>query len=201
LSFEATLRVKRIIDILASIVLLSFLSPILIVAAIAVKFTSNGPIIYAGRRWGAGESTFSCYKFRSMVIDQQAALKQHGLAEFGAEGQPLLHQADPRLTAVGAFLRKTSIDELPQLINVLFGQMSIVGPRPLPIAMLEQHGDFRRARGLVRPGITGLWQVRGRVKNVTTLAMVDDDLEYIRRLSLALDLYIIAKTFPRILGP
>jgi exopolysaccharide production protein ExoY len=201
LSFETTLRIKRIIDILASIVLLSFLSPILIAAAIAVKITSKGPIVYAGRRWGVGESTFPCYKFRSMVMDQQAALQQHGLAEFGPEGQPLLHTADPRVTAVGAFLRKTSIDELPQLFNVLLGQMSIVGPRPLPLVMLEKHEGFRRARGLVRPGITGLWQIRGRVKNVTTLAMVDDDLEYIRRLSLALDLYIIVKTFPRILGP
>jgi exopolysaccharide production protein ExoY len=195
------MRMKRIIDLVGGVLLLWLLSPILVAAAIAVRLSSPGPIIYAGRRWGFNGTTFACYKFRSMVVDQQTVLDQHGLAEFGEDGRPLLHQRDPRLTSVGAFLRKCSIDELPQLINVVLGQMSLIGPRPLAIGMLAGHDAFRVARSVVRPGITGLWQVRGRRKNVTALDMVDDDLEYIRRLSLALDAEIVLRTIPRVLGP
>jgi exopolysaccharide production protein ExoY len=200
-TFAATMRLKRIIDVSASLVLLTALSPILLAAAIAVRSTSSGPIFYSGKRWGFNESTFACHKFRSMVTDQQTALRQRGLAEFGDDGRPLLHDADPRLTSIGALLRKSSIDELPQLINVLRGEMSLIGPRPLAIGMLDQLADFRAARSVVRPGITGLWQVRGRTKNASALDMVADDLEYIRRFSLALDVDILWRTVPRILGP
>jgi exopolysaccharide biosynthesis polyprenyl glycosylphosphotransferase len=188
---------KRSFDLIGSMLLLTLLSPLLAVITLAVKLSSRGPIFYRSMRPGIGQLPFACLKFRTMYCDaeeHQAALEE--LNE--ASGALFKIREDPRLTPVGRFLRRFSLDELPQLINVLRGEMSLVGPRPLPERDFALLQDWHRKRYLVLPGITGLWQVSGRAE-LDFDDLVNLDFIYLERWSLALDLAIILKTIPAVL--
>ncbi|HVF94873.1 MAG TPA: sugar transferase [Sphingomonas sp.] len=195
---RAQFAIKRLLDVLGGGILLVILLPLIGIAAALVRLTSPGPAVYAGMRYGRGGIPFPCYKLRSMRIDQDAVMLASGLPATGDDGRPLLHARDPRVTPVGRWIRALSIDELPQLLNVVRGEMSLIGPRPLAISMLAPYPDFKDARSVVRPGITGLWQVRARQKNVGALDMMHDDLEYIDTYSLALDARIAVLTLRRL---
>jgi len=195
------LTIKRAIDIVVSLTAIIILSPVLVLTAILVKLTSQGPVFFVQKRLGLNKRMFNIYKFRTMVMDAEARLKElEHLNE--ADGAVFKIKKDPRITLVGAFLRKTSIDELPQLFNVLKGEMSLVGPRPLQVRdyeLFETHcGDWQRKRFSVRPGITCLWQIMGR-SSTTFDRWMELDLQYIRTWSLWLDLEILAKTVPAVL--
>ncbi|KQU48181.1 hypothetical protein ASG67_12660 [Sphingomonas sp. Leaf339] len=192
---------KRVIDVIAGVVLLIALAPFLMMVAVAVRMTSRGNAIYAGERYGLNNRRFPCLKFRSMRQDQDAVMRRSGLAMVGEDGRPLLHARDPRITRLGHWLRLLSIDELPQIVNVIRGEMSLIGPRPLALSMLDPFPQFAAARAVMRPGITGLWQVRARRKNVGALDMQADDLEYIANYSLLLDLKILFLTVNKIILP
>jgi exopolysaccharide biosynthesis polyprenyl glycosylphosphotransferase len=194
-----TLRLvaKRAIDIAVSSLLLIVLSPVFLAAYILVKLDSKGPAIFAQKRIGLNKRRFRIYKFRSMVANAeklQAQLESHN----EAQGPVFKIKHDPRITRVGRILRKTSIDELPQLFNVLIGDMSLVGPRPLPVR--DYNGfdnDWQRRRFSVRPGVTCLWQVSGR-SSVTFDQWMRLDMEYIDQWSLWLDMKILARTIPAV---
>ena len=195
------LAVKRALDIVVSSVAIIILSPVMLLAAILVKLTSPGPVFFVQKRLGLNKRMFHIYKYRTMVMDAEARLKDlEHLNE--ANGAVFKIRKDPRITLAGAFLRKTSIDELPQLFNVLKGEMSLVGPRPLQVRdyeLFETHcGDWQRKRFSVRPGITCLWQIKGR-SSTTFEKWMELDLQYIRTWSLWLDLEILAKTVPAVL--
>jgi lipopolysaccharide/colanic/teichoic acid biosynthesis glycosyltransferase len=200
-SLKRALAVKRVVDVLAGCALLLAVSPLVLLAAIAIKFSSRGPVFHLGKRCGLGEKQFTCLKLRTMCVDQDRVLAAKGLTNLGTGDRLLILKEDPRITKVGAVLRKFSIDELPQLFNVIRGEMSLIGPRPLVISMLENYPEIRSLRCAMRPGITGLWQVRNRSKNVSVLEMIDDDMEYIRTFHLGLDLKIAMLTLPKILEP
>jgi exopolysaccharide biosynthesis polyprenyl glycosylphosphotransferase len=187
---------KRTFDIVGSTLLLTLLSPLLLAITLAVKFTSRGPVLFHSMRRGIAQRPFACLKFRTMHSDAEE--RQADLEELNeADGALFKIRDDPRLTAVGRMLRRFSLDELPQLVNVLRGEMSLVGPRPLPerdYAMLE---EWHRKRYLVLPGITGLWQVSGR-SELDFDDLVHLDFIYLERWSLALDLTILLKTIPAV---
>ena len=182
---------KRLIDLIGASVALVLLSPVLIVAALAVKLYDGGPMVYRRRCVGC-DGDFDALKLRSMRVDADRYLEQHPelLAEFQRNYKL---DNDPRVTPVGAFLRKTSIDELPQLFNVLRGEMSLVGPRMITRPELDKYGDKRDALLTVKPGMTGYWQVAGR-QEVEYGDRVEMDMYYIRHWSLGLDLQILLKT-------
>jgi exopolysaccharide biosynthesis polyprenyl glycosylphosphotransferase len=189
---------KRVIDVVLSLSLLILCGPILVVAAIAIKLTSPGPIFFVQKRLGLNKRPFNIYKFRTMVpnAEQQVRELQH-LNE--VTGPVFKIKADPRITPIGKLLRKTSIDELPQLFNVLEGEMSLVGPRPLPTRDYEGFSeDWHRRRFSVRPGITCLWQIKGR-SSIPFEKWMQLDLQYIDKWSLWLDLEILARTIPAVL--
>jgi lipopolysaccharide/colanic/teichoic acid biosynthesis glycosyltransferase len=203
---------KRPLDILAGLVALVLLSPLMLITALAVKLSSPGPVIFRQTRLGKDGVPFCFYKFRSMVVNGDERIhREYVTALIKGDIDKLNHQdaaaqvfqkikADPRVTWVGRFIRKTSIDELPQLFNVLKGDMSLVGPRPpLPYEAGNYHSWHLRRVLDLRPGITGLWQVEGRGK-VTFDEMVRLDLRYIGSSSLGLDLRILAKTVPVVLS-
>jgi lipopolysaccharide/colanic/teichoic acid biosynthesis glycosyltransferase len=196
---------KRCIDIVGALTLLVVFAPIMLLAAAAVALTSRGPVLFRQTRLGQGGVPFVFYKFRSMRSDADDRIHRQYVQNLidgkldevnqGDAGRPLYKiKADPRVTAVGRVIRKTSIDELPQLLNVLKGEMSLVGPRP-PIAYEVQRYQTWHLRRIleIKPGITGLWQVQGRSKTSFD-EMVRLDLQYIRRRSLLLDLKILIKT-------
>jgi exopolysaccharide biosynthesis polyprenyl glycosylphosphotransferase len=188
---------KRTFDAVGAALLLFLLSPLLVTIVLAVRISSRGPALYRSMRPGIGQLPFACLKFRTMYCDadeHQAALEE--LNE--ASGALFKIRDDPRLTPVGRFLRRFSLDELPQLINVLRGEMSLVGPRPLPERDFELLADWHRKRYLVLPGITGLWQVSGR-SELDFDDLVNLDFIYLERWSLALDLAIILKTIPAVI--
>ena len=189
------LTAKRAFDIFASSLLIIFFAPILITVAIIIKLTSKGPVLYSNERVGYRGINFRCFKFRSMVADQSTKKSDYEVALAGQE-KGILHKVknDSRITWIGKIIRKTSIDELPQLFNVLRGDMSIIGPRPLVPFMLKHLPEFKEVRCLVRPGITGLWQIRDRVNNTSAEFMIDHDTEYIENYSLILDAKILIKT-------
>jgi exopolysaccharide production protein ExoY len=189
------LSAKRIFDILASTLLIIFFAPILIIVAAIIKITSKGAIFYTNERVGLHEINFKCFKFRSMVEDQRSKAADH-IAALADQEKGILHKTknDSRVTWIGKIIRKTSIDELPQLFNVLKGDMSIVGPRPLVPFMLKHLPEFKETRCLVRPGITGLWQIRDRVNNTRAEFMMEHDTRYIEKYSLLLDLKILIET-------
>ena len=177
------------------------LLPVFAIVAILVKLTSRGPVFFVQQRLGLNKRMFQIYKFRTMVVDAEKKLKEvEHLNE--VSGPVFKIKNDPRLTPLGRFLRKTSIDELPQLFNVLKGDMSLVGPRPLQVRDYELFNqickDWQRRRFSVRPGITCLWQVNGR-SSVQFEKWMELDLQYIRRWSLWLDLQILIKTIPAVL--
>jgi exopolysaccharide biosynthesis polyprenyl glycosylphosphotransferase len=188
--------VKRGFDIVASTLALICLSPTLIAIAIAVKFSSKGPILYKAPRVGRGGRHFMFLKFRSMHTTMDRSHVAHANEK---QGHIFKMKQDPRVTPVGRFIRRYSLDELPQLINVLRGEMSLVGPRPLPAGdmgpdgMSREYADWSEGRSAVFPGITGLWQVNGR-SELPFEEMVRLDLQYIREWSLMLDIKIILAT-------
>ncbi|HVE67121.1 MAG TPA: sugar transferase [Solirubrobacteraceae bacterium] len=189
--------VKRTFDLVGASLALLVMSPLLVVIAAAVKLTSRGPLIYRSRRPGIGGMPFDCLKFRTMHID--ADERQPELEELNeADGALFKIRRDPRLTPVGALLRRFSLDEVPQLVNVLRGEMSLVGPRPLPQRDFDRLEDWHRKRYLVLPGITGLWQVSGR-SELDFDDLVRLDFLYLERWSVFLDLTIVLKTLPAIL--
>ncbi len=190
--------IKRMIDIVGSAVLLLFLSPILLFAALLIKLTSPGPMMFVQQRLGVGKRHFGIFKFRTMVVDAEKRMKE--LEHLNEVTGPVFKiKNDPRITPIGKFLRKTSIDELPQLLNVFKGDMSLVGPRPLPIRDYEGFSeDWQRRRFSVRPGITCLWQIGGR-SSISFEKWMELDLQYIDKWSLWLDLEILLKTIPAVL--
>lgn len=185
---------KRAFDLMGSLALILFLGPVMLVAAAAVRLSSPGAVFFRQKRWGRAGVQFSCWKFRTMHIEQDRLVDPASVRRLQHQGILLKLKNDPRVTRVGAFLRNTSIDELPQLFNVLMGDMSLVGPRPLMLHMLEPYPDLCEARGQVRPGITGLWQISAREQNESALQMAQYDLAYIRDFSLWTDLKIMART-------
>jgi exopolysaccharide biosynthesis polyprenyl glycosylphosphotransferase len=190
--------VKRTLDFCLSYVLLVLLSPLLVVTGLLIKLTSQGPVFFAQERVGLNKRRFRLYKFRTMIADAEQKLSEvEHLNEVSGPVFKIKH--DPRITAIGRFLRKTSIDELPQLFNVLKGDMSLVGPRPLPVRDVDGFGkDWQRRRFSVRPGITCLWQVNGR-SDLPFDNWMDLDMQYIDQWSLWLDLKILAQTLPAVL--
>jgi len=183
---------KRGLDIVVALVLLVLCSPLLLLIAVAVKLTSPGPVFYAAPRVGLGQRRFTCYKFRTMRADA-AGLQAQLEARNEADGAIFKIQDDPRITPLGRWLRKLSLDELPQLVNVLRGDMSLVGPRPLPLRDNELLAAWHKQRHVVLPGMTGLWQVDGRSAR-SFADMIRLDLRYIDSWSVWLDLTILLRT-------
>ncbi|AIE61462.1 sugar transferase [Bacillus methanolicus] len=187
------LTAKRVMDIIGAIVGLILMSLLFFVVAIAIKVEDpKGAVFFSQTRVGKNGKEFKMYKFRSMVSDAEERLKD--LLKYNeVTGAMFKMKNDPRVTRVGRFIRKTSIDELPQLWNVLKGDMSLVGPRPPLPREVEKYTEYDRQRLLVTPGCTGLWQISGR-SNVGFKEMVELDLQYIRNRSILFDLKIIFKT-------
>jgi len=184
---------KRTMDFAGSLVLIALLSPLLIGIALWIRRDSKGPAIFKQMRAGRDGKPFVCWKFRTMVADAEQQLAE---LEHLSEGPGLLFKLkeDPRVTKAGKWLRRYSLDELAQLMNVLRGEMSLVGPRPALPSEVEQYDDWVRNRLRVKPGMTGLWQVSGRAE--TSFAdYIRYDLFYIQNWSLSLDLWILWRTF------
>ncbi len=179
---------RRLLDIVVSATALLFASPILVTAAVAIRLESRGPIIYRQRRSGLQGHEFDVLKLRTMV--DGAEHKGAGLA---------INENDPRITRVGALLRRTSLDELPNLVNVLRGEMSLIGPRPTLPAQVAQYTERQRGRLALKPGITGWAQVNGRA-SLPWSERIELDLYYIEHRSLALDLQILRRTVSMVLG-
>jgi exopolysaccharide biosynthesis polyprenyl glycosylphosphotransferase len=191
---------KRFLDVFGSALAILVFSPLFILIAAAVKLTSRGPIFFRQERVGLGGRRFTFLKFRSMKCGSDSQLHQEYIRRFiggeitKAHGATFKIKNDPRLTSIGGFLRRSSLDELPQLINVLRGEMSLVGPRPAIPYEIELYQPWHRSRFLeVKPGITGLWQVVGRSKT-TFDDMVRLDLQYATQWSLWLDIKILLQT-------
>lgn len=187
-------RLKRVFDFVLTSLSMIFLLPVFIVLGLLIKLEAPGPVFYRSRRYGRYGRMFNMYKFRSMVINADDLLA-HLKDKNEVDGPIFKIKKDPRITGMGAFLRRYSLDELPQILNVLKGDMSLVGPRPFPIDQLEKE-DLRQLRRLgIRPGITGLWQIRGR-SDVSFDKLLRWDIWYIKNWSFWLDLYILFQTFP-----
>ena len=201
-----SLKIKRLMDVIGSLVILAIFSPLFLIVALAIKFTSEGPVLFKQERLGLHGERFTFLKFRSMHTNCDERPHQDYIRDFiggpkstiGSqnEGGPIIYKMnnDHRITSIGEFLRKTSLDEFPQFINVLRGEMSLVGPRP-PIPYEYDLYDIWHRRRLLelKPGITGLWQVKGR-SSATFDDMVRFDLQYVRKWSLWLDVKILFKT-------
>jgi exopolysaccharide biosynthesis polyprenyl glycosylphosphotransferase len=189
---------KRMLDIIVSLLLLLMLAPVLMLVALLIKLDFSGPAFFVQDRVGLNKRRFRMYKFRTMVGD--AEKKQSELESLNeADGPVFKIKNDPRITRLGKYLRKASIDELPQLLNVLKGDMSLVGPRPLPVRDYQGFDqDWVRRRFSVPPGITCLWQVTGR-SSLSFQEWMELDLDYIDHWSLWLDVKLIAKTIPAVL--
>lgn len=192
---------KRALDLVIVLAALPFLLPLLLGLVGMVKLSSPGPVLYGHKRVGRGGRSFRCWKFRTMVTNGDAVLadhlRRHPAARKLWEAERKLHD-DPRVTPVGAVLRKLSLDELPQLLNVLSGEMSLVGPRPVVTDELEKYGRSSRHYLSVRPGLTGLWQVSGR-SDTSYRRRVVLDRSYVTRWSLLLDLRVLVMTIPAVL--
>ncbi|HSS21580.1 MAG TPA: sugar transferase [Pyrinomonadaceae bacterium] len=191
-------EIKRMIDIVVAVTLLLLLCPLLAIVALAIKLDSPGPILFIQKRMGFNKRQFRMLKFRTMCVDAEARMKD--LEHLNEKSGPIFKITnDPRMTRAGKWLRRASIDELPQLINVLLGEMSIVGPRPLSIRdAMRMEVAWQKRRFSVKPGLTCLWQVSGR-NNLSFEQWMELDLEYIDRWSLGLDGIILLRTIPAIL--
>lgn len=193
---------SRALDILIASVALLFFLPLFLVIAVAITLTDKGPVFFRHRRVGLGGKTFGCWKFRTMVVDAEERLqdilrKDPAARREWDEHQKLTH--DPRVTPLGNFLRRSSLDELPQLFNVLMGEMSIVGPRPIVETEAARYGQHFALYCLVRPGITGLWQISGR-SDIHYFERVLLDVRYVSSRSMMRDLKIIVLTVPSVLA-
>jgi lipopolysaccharide/colanic/teichoic acid biosynthesis glycosyltransferase len=185
---------KRAFDIVISLVALAFLLPLFPLIALAIVIEDRGPVFFVHRRETLGGRVFGCIKFRSMRTNAEQ-IKRELQAKNKADGPQFYIPDDPRLTRVGAFLRATQLDEVPQFINVLLGHMSVVGPRPSPYEENQYYPPWREARLSVRPGITGLWQIkRTRAPGADFQEWIKYDIDYVERATIWLDLYIIWKT-------
>ena len=191
----------RILDIVVASAALVFVAPLMLFIGIFVMLSSPGPILFRQERLGRGGRTFSCLKIRTMRSDSDAILDKLLATDPAARAEwdrDRKLRSDPRISAVGHFLRRTSLDELPQLINVLVGDMSIVGPRPIVAAEAVRYRRYITAYFAVRPGITGLWQVSGR-NHTTYRRRIACDVAYVRAKSAGNDLRIMAMTVPTVL--
>ncbi len=191
--------IKRLFDILISGIALILLSPLLLVLVIMVR-SDGGPAIYYQNRVGKNGKTFRIFKFRSMCVNADSPemlAKLQAMNEM--DGPAFKIKEDPRITKVGRFIRRTSMDELPQLVNILLGDMSIVGPRPPLVSEVKQYTEYQKQRLLVKQGLTCYWQCSGR-NNISFDEWVELDLKYIRERSLWTDLKIILKTVPAVLS-
>jgi exopolysaccharide biosynthesis polyprenyl glycosylphosphotransferase len=195
---EFALFIKRLMDIIISAVLLILLLPVLAIISILIKLESKGPVFFKQVRSGLNGRRFTLLKFRSMVADAED-MKRELLYLDETDGPVFKIANDPRVTKIGRFIRKTSIDELPQLINVLKGDMSLVGPRPPVPEEVERYERWQRRRLSMKPGITCIWQVSGR-SAIGFKRWMDMDLEYIDKWSLGLDIKILLKTIPAVLS-
>jgi len=191
------LLAKRVLDFTISVLGIILLSPLLVVVGALVKLTSPGPVLFVQKRLGLNKRPFDLYKFRTMALDAEERMRQiEHLNE--VSGPVFKMKNDPRVTAMGKFLRKTSLDELPQLFNVLKSEMSLVGPRPLPARDYNGFNeDWQRRRFSVRPGVTCLWQIRGR-SSIPFQQWMELDLQYIDKWSLWLDFQILMRTIPAV---
>lgn len=195
---------KRCFDFITAVVLILLSLPLLIVISLAIKLTSKGPVLFVQERVGLGGKPFKFYKFRSMAHNNDTKIHEEFMqklirgeieAEAGEESPKFKMDKDPRITPFGHFIRKTSLDELPQLFNVLNGSMSLVGPRPPIPYEVQAYKSWHLHRLSIKPGVTGLWQVSGR-SSLAFDDMVQLDLEYIERRSILLDLKILFQTIP-----
>ena len=193
------LILKRVMDIIGAILGLMLASPIMIIVAILIKLEDpKGPIFFSQIRNGVYPKTFKMYKFRSMYVDAEERLQE--LMHLNEQSGPAFKiKNDPRITKIGRFIRKTSLDELPHLFNLLIGDMSLVGPRPAIPREVAQYTDYQKQRLFVKPGLTCIWQVSGR-NNISFEQWVELDLEYIKIRNLWLDLKLILLTIPALLG-
>jgi exopolysaccharide production protein ExoY len=191
-----------VLDIIIAAVALLFFLPLLLLVALAIKLADPGPVFFRQNRIGLGGKTFGCWKFRTMVVDAEQRLAailatDPEAAREWEESQKLTN--DPRVTWLGNFLRRSSLDEVPQFFNVLMGEMSIVGPRPIVETEAARYGQHFALYCLVRPGITGLWQISGR-SDVRYFERVLMDVRYVSSRSMMRDLKIIVLTVPSVLA-
>jgi lipopolysaccharide/colanic/teichoic acid biosynthesis glycosyltransferase len=184
--------VKRILDIVASLMGLLLLSPVFLITAIAIKLEDGGSIFFVQKRNGLHGKVFEMYKFRSMCQDADK-LHRSLLDKNELDGPAFKMKNDPRVTKVGKFIRRTSIDELPQLLNIIRGEMSIVGPRPLPTYETAKLNEYQRQRMNVKPGLTCYWQCSGR-NDIPFDEWMELDMRYIKEESLFTDIHIVAQT-------
>src|SRR4029079_6915955 len=190
----------ELLDVGGAFVLLLLSSPVFLAAALAIRLSSPGPILFRQQRSGLNGRPFTMLKFRSMVTDAEQ-LKQELAALNEMDGPVFKLTEDPRVTPIGRILRRFSVDELPQLVNVIRGEMSLVGPRPLPVDEVKRFDDFSHRRRLsVKPGLTCLWQGSGRSNVIDFKDWVRLDLEYIDNWSLWLDVKILWRTLPAVLS-
>ena len=197
-SDQLALAAKRVFDVTVSFVVLALLTPVFAAVAVAIKLDSPGPVFFRQRRVGLQGRTFDILKFRSMYLDAEARLEPLR-AHNEMSGPVFKMRNDPRITRIGRFIRRTSLDEFPQFWNVLRGEMSVVGPRPPLPAEVRQYKRWQRRRLSVKPGITCLWQISGR-NNIDFDRWMELDLEYIDQWSLWSDIEICLKTIPAVLG-
>jgi Undecaprenyl-phosphate galactose phosphotransferase WbaP len=189
-------RLKRGMDVAGALLFFVAFLPLYLTVALSVKLTSKGPVFFVQKRIGQNGRSFQFYKFRSMVENSEEALSSFLDSDDGARSEWMTYQKlqrDPRITPVGRFIRRTSLDELPQFWNVLKGDMSLVGPRPCMLDQRDLYGPHWSAYCAVKPGITGLWQVSGR-NSLTYQQRVQLDAEYVKNWSLLFDVRILAKT-------
>lgn len=190
------LFIKRVFDILFSLIALICLSPIFLFTSIAILLEDGGPVFFTQSRMGKDENPFQIYKFRSMSKDADRQMLE--LMESNEQtGHAFKIKNDPRITRVGRIIRRFSIDELPQLINVIKGDMSVVGPRPILTFQMEECSDYEKQRLLVRPGLTCYWQISGRA-NIKWEQWIELDFDYIEDMSLWTDIKIIMRTVPAV---
>jgi exopolysaccharide biosynthesis polyprenyl glycosylphosphotransferase len=188
---------KRVLDVIVTTVILVLAAPFMLAMALLIKLTSRGPVLFAQTRVGLGGKHFTCYKFRSMFVDAED--RRDDILHLNELSGPVFKiRNDPRVTAIGRILRKLSLDELPQLFNVLRGEMSLVGPRPPLPREVEEYGPRELMRLSVQPGLTCIWQVSGR-SNLSFERWVELDLIYIQHMSLRLDMELLVRTVPAVL--
>lgn len=193
---------KRTIDFSLALVALFALAPLMLIICLAIRYSDRGPAIFRQTRVGRGGRRFTCFKFRSMVLDTEEALRRHLEADPEAEREWRESQklrSDPRVTRMGLFLRRSSLDELPQIFNILSGDMSFVGPRPIVPSECARYGKHLSDYMSVRPGLTGPWQIGGR-SDCSYAERVRLDAEYARNWRVATDIAIIVKTVPIVLS-
>lgn len=198
ISKKVYIKIKRVIDVILASVALILLSPLFAIIAIAIKIDSKGPVFFAHKRIGKNGKIIKLYKFRSMVINAEELIKSFTPEQMREYKENYKLTNDPRITKVGKFLRKTSLDELPQLINIINGDLSIIGPRPVAADELEKYGVNKDKFLSVTPGLTGYWAANGR-SNTTYEQRMEMELYYIDNLSLKMDIKVFFKTILSVL--